>query len=238
MVPGLADTHLEDNRKANGMTFDRVSPRARVAIVCASFALAWMVGVVDAASSAYIAFSIFYLIPIFLATWFGNRVVGVLVAVTCGLAGFAADSWTFGSLGVHGAYAYVNFSLRLILFGLVAVLFSSLYDSMRREQEVVRRERGAADREREASERLQELNEMKDRLMRSVVTDAREPLGDIYARVVTLGFDMPTLSMSESREVLNEIADASRRLAELVNTLLQEDRAAEAAAGRGIRAES
>jgi K+-sensing histidine kinase KdpD len=60
-------------------------------------------------------------------------------------------------------------------------------------------------------------------LIRSVVTEAHEPLGDIYARVVTLGFDMPNLSMGESREVLKEIADASRRLSELVNTLLGED---------------
>jgi K+-sensing histidine kinase KdpD len=105
----------------------------------------------------------------------------------------------------------------------VCVLFSRLHDAMRREQELVKRERQATDREREAAERLQELNEMQDRLIRSVVTEAHEPLGDIYARVVTLGFDMPNLSMGESREVLNEIADASRRLSELVNTLLRED---------------
>jgi K+-sensing histidine kinase KdpD len=221
-----------------GMTFDRVSPRARVAIICASFLLACMVGVVDAATSAYIAFSIFYLVPIFLVAWFGNRVLGVLVAVTCGLAGFAADSWTFGSLGVHGLYAYANLGLRIVLFGVVAVLFSYLHDSMRREKELVKREQEAADLERDASKRLQELNEMKDRLMRSVVTDAHEPLGDIYARIVTLGFDMPKLSLSESREVLNEIADASRRLSELVNTLLLEDQAVKASAEPGVGATS
>jgi K+-sensing histidine kinase KdpD len=100
---------------------------------------------------------------------------------------------------------------------------------MKREQDLVQRERGAADRERAAAERLHELNEMKDRLMHSVATDSREPLADIYARVVTLGFDMPRLSVGESREVLNEIADASRRLSELV-TLLQQNRVAEALA--------
>ena len=55
--------------------------------------------------------------------------------------------------------------------------------------------------------------------MRSVAIGAREPLGDIYARVVTLGFDMHKLSLGESREVLGEIAEASRRLSDLVNTL-------------------
>lgn len=215
------------------MGVDRLSSKARVAIVVASFVLAGVVGFVDAASSAYVAFSIFYLIPIFLAAWFGSRVLGMLVAATCGLAGFAADVWTLHALGVQGAYAFVNLALRVMLFGLVSVLFSRLHDTMRREQELVRREREAADREREASDRLKELNEMQNRLMRSVVTDSREPLGDIYARVVTLGFDMHKLSMDESREVLNEIADASRRLSELVGTLLQEDHAAPTEPGVG-----
>lgn len=210
------------------MFLDRISGRVRVAIVAASFVLAGVVGLVDAASSAYIAFSIFYVIPIFLAAWFGNRVVGVLVVVTCGFAGFAADAWTLGSLGLQGAYAYANLGLRLMLFGLVCVLFSRLHEAMRREQGLVKREREATDREREAAVRLQELNEMQDRLMRSVVTKAHEPLGDIYARVVALGFDMPNLSMGQSREVLNEIADASRRLSHLVDTLLQEEDGASA----------
>jgi K+-sensing histidine kinase KdpD len=213
-----------ENRKGWYMVSDRMSSRARVAIVAASFVLACAVGLVDAASSAYIAFSIFYLIPIFLAAWFGRRVLGILVAVTCALAGFAADSWTLNALDVHGGYAFANLCLRLMLFTLVAVLFSRLHDAMRREQELVTREREAADREREASERLQELNEMQVRLMRSVVTDAREPLGDIYARVVALGFDMHQHNMGDSAEILNEIADASRRLSELVETLQQEDR--------------
>ena len=49
---------------------------------------------------------------------------------------------------------------------------------------------------------------------------AREPLGDIYARIVTLGFDLPTLSVTETRAVLGEIADASRRLSAVVNNLV------------------
>lgn len=218
------------------MLFERMSSKGRWAIVSASFVVAGFVGLLDAASSAYIAFSIFYTIPIFLAAWFGNRVVAIVVAVVCGLSGFAADAWTLDSLGVHQAYAFVNLALRLSLFGLVSILFCRLHDTLVRETELAAREREAADREREAAERLQDLNEMKDRLMRSVVADAREPLGDIYARVVTLGFDMPRLTMGESREVLNEIADANRRLSELVNTLLDEQRVADAPAEPGVGA--
>ena len=137
--------------------------------------------------------------------------------------GLLADLSTLPPLGVSRAFAVGNLGLRLTLFVLVAVVVSRLHDAMAREQEL-------AVRERAASERIRELNEMQDQLMRSVAEDAREPLGDIYARVVTLGFDMQTLTMHESREALNEIADASRRLSQLVNTLLAEDQRAQAEA--------
>jgi K+-sensing histidine kinase KdpD len=101
------------------------------------------------------------------------------------------------------------------LFVLIATLVSRLKDTRDREQHL-------AVLEHEAAERLQELNDIKDALMRSVIVGAREPLGDIYARIVTLGFDLPTLSVTETRAVLAEIADASRRLSTLVNNLIPE----------------
>ena len=123
------------------MNVDRISLRARVAIVAAAFVLACVVGFIDAASSAYIAFSIFYLIPIFVAAWIGNRLLGILVAVTCGLVGFVADAWTLDALGVHGAYAYANLGLRLVLFSLVSILVSRHHDTIRREKALTIRER-------------------------------------------------------------------------------------------------
>ena len=52
-----------------------------------ALALACLVGLVDAATSAYIAFSIFYLIPIFLASWFANRIAAIAIAVAVRLRG-------------------------------------------------------------------------------------------------------------------------------------------------------
>ncbi len=201
------------------MSLDRSSSSFRTLIVGSAFVLGGLIGLIDGLSSAYIAFSIFYLIPIFLAAWFGNRTVAISVALVCALAGFVADLWTFDALDVSTLFAVTNLVLRIALFVLMAIVLSQLHDAMGREQEL-------AEREREASLRLHDLNELKGQLMRSVAVDAREPLGDIYARVVTLGFDMPNMSMGESREVLNEIADASRRLSGLVNTLLDEKRLA------------
>ena len=112
----------------------------------------------------------------------------------------------------------MNLGCRLLLFVLIATLVSRLKETRDREQHL-------AELEHEAAERLQELNDIKDALMRSVIVGAREPLGDIYARIVTLGFDLPTLSVTETRAVLAEIADASRRLSTLVNNLIPEETA-------------
>ena len=116
----------------------------------------------------------------------------------------------------HPIFAIVNLGCRLLLFVLIATLVSRLKETRDREQHL-------AELEHEAAERLQELNDIKDALMRSVIVGAREPLGDIYARIVTLGFDLPTLSVNETRAVLAEIADASRRLSTLVNNLIPDE---------------
>lgn len=192
------------------MKTDSLPFRTRAALVAIAFALIGLVGYIDGVSSAYVAFSIFYVIPVSLTAWFGNRLAGVLAAVASAFAGLAADVF---SIGAAPAYAYINLACRLVLFVLFALLVS-------RNQEMVSREQDLAEREREAAKRLQELNDVKDELMRSVAMDARVPLGDIYARIVTLGFDMPKLTTSETREVLNEVADASRRLSALVDNLL------------------
>jgi K+-sensing histidine kinase KdpD len=198
----------------------------RVALALGCLALVGVVAYIDSRSSAYIAFSIFYIVPIALAAWYGGRTISLVVAVVSGLGGFAADVW---STQAHERFALSNLGLRLVLFVLIATLISRVKQTQDREQRL-------AELEREATQRLQELNDMKDALMRSVIIGAREPLGDIYARIVTLGFDLPRLSVSETRVVLNEIADASRRLSTLVNNLVPEEAAAPPASGSTVGA--
>ena len=184
----------------------------RVALTLGCLALVAIVAFVDSRASE-IAFSIFYVVPIVIAAWYGDRVTGLVVAVASGLGGLLAD---LVSLDHHLFFTLVNLVCRLVLFVLIATLVSRLKETRVREQHL-------AELERAAAARLQELNDIKDALMRSVIVGAREPLGDIYARIVTLGFDLPTLSVTETRAVLAEIADASRRLSTLVNNLIPDE---------------
>lgn len=196
------------------MKFDRLTGTARrVALTLGCLTLVGTVAFVDARVS-FIAFSVFYVVPIAIAAWYGDRTAGLILAVSAGLGGLAADLSSLGSH--HPIFAFVNLGCRLVLFVLIAALVSRLKETREREQHL-------AELEHEAAERLQELNDIKDALMRSVIVGAREPLGDIYARIVTLGFDLPTLSVTETRAVLAEIADASRRLSTLVNNLIPEE---------------
>jgi signal transduction histidine kinase len=187
---------------------DRLPWKARAAIMAGCFVLVGAVGYIDA-HNPHVAFSIFYVVPIVVAAWCSNRVTSIAFALASDCTGLLAD---ITSHSVQRVYAYTNFGFRLVLFLMVALLVSRLKEMMGREQQLM-------ELERDAAERMQELNVMKDALMRSVVVDAREPLSDIYARIVTLGFDLPTLTESDAREVLSEIADATRRLADLVSNL-------------------
>jgi signal transduction histidine kinase len=198
----------------------------RVALALGCLALVALVAFLDGLTSAFIAFSIFYVVPIVIAAWFGNRTIGLVVAVASALGGLSADIW---SIDVQTVYAVTNLGCRLLLFMLITTMISRLKQTRDREQRL-------AELEREATQRLQELNDMKDALMRSVIVDAREPLGDIYARIVTLGFDLPTLSVSETRVVLSEIADASRRLSSMVNSLVPDKSALPPANGSAVGA--
>jgi signal transduction histidine kinase len=196
------------------MTGRRLTGNLRLAALAgACIALVAFVAYLDGLTSALIAFSIFYVVPIVIAAWYGNRTMGVAIAIASALGGLAADVW---SIEVRTVYALTNLGCRLLLFILIAAMTSRIERTREREQRL-------AELERETTKRLQELNDMKDELMRSVIVDAREPLGDIYARIVTLGFDLPTLSVSQTRLVLNEIADASRRLSTMVNSLVPDE---------------
>jgi K+-sensing histidine kinase KdpD len=178
-------------------------------VIAAAFLLLPIVGYADGQTSAYIAFSIFYVVPVALAAWFGGRVLGVLCAVGAAASGLAADLLSIKAAPV---YAYVNLGARLSLFVVLAVAFSIL-------RNVVDLQRRIAEDEHRLAEQQRDIRELQDRLMRQVVESVREPLGEMYAKVVDLGFQGGTLSPDEARQLLAELADATARVSRLVESL-------------------
>jgi hypothetical protein len=179
--------------------------RHRILIASSAFGLIGVVGYVDGHVSG-LAFSPFYLIPVCLVTWFVARPAGIAAAMAASVLGLGVEMWWGESAA---GYAFANAGLRLSLLTAAALVLGRLHRAISHERRVAELEREAA--------------ALRAQLMRSVALDAREPLGLIYANVVDLGFEMSSASTGDSRAVLREIASASSRLTELVDTLMFED---------------
>jgi signal transduction histidine kinase len=186
----------------------------RAGILAVSLGLVVLVGYIDGRSSAYIAFSIFYIPPVVLATWFSGRLAGVAVAAAAALMGLAADLWT---MHVSRIYPVTNMCFRLLLFSATALVVARL-------QEALERERALSEANREAAERLQAANDLKDALMRTVVDDIRAPLGSIFASAVTLRMAQRDLTSADAVELVGLIAEASSNLSALVQQLTEAER--------------
>lgn len=186
----------------------------RAGILALSLGLVALVGYIDGRSSAYIAFSIFYIPPVVLATWFSGRLAGVAVAAAAALMGLAADLWT---MHVSQIYPITNMCFRLLLFSATALVVARL-------QEALVHERALSEANREAAERLQAANDLKDALMRTVVDDVRAPLGSIFASAVTLRMAQRDLTSADAAELVGQIAAASSDLSALVEQLTQAER--------------
>jgi hypothetical protein len=120
--------------------------------------------------------------------------MGAWLAIASGAFGLAADMI---SDQTEVVYAYLNSGFRFVLLLIVAVTVARLHLAIDRERRAV-----AAQAE----------------LMQSVATDAQAPLGDIYARVVDLGFDLG-VDEAAKRQLVGEIVRASSKLGRLVRQL-------------------
>jgi diguanylate cyclase (GGDEF)-like protein len=105
-----------------------------------------IVGVADFSTGRELAFSLFYLIPIVLATWFSGRNLGLALSVVSALTWFAADA-----LSLQGSPPSIiiiwNACIRLAFFVLVTYLLSML-QILEREKVLARQDdlTGAANR--------------------------------------------------------------------------------------------
>jgi hypothetical protein len=182
--------------------------KRNVWLMAGALVLIALVGFVDGRSSAYVAFSIFYILPIAAVSWAIGRTAGFAAALASVVAGFVADLTT-----IHApvAYAVWNLGNRVLLFGVIAVLVSRLQVALEKEHDLAERQR--------------ELNVLKSELMRRVAEDSREPLGEMYAKLVNLAFDAENMSNEHIRTMLAEVANASTRLSSLMTTLSEDPRA-------------
>ncbi|HEY5387150.1 MAG TPA: GGDEF domain-containing protein [Thermoleophilia bacterium] len=117
-----------------GALFDRL-PHIVVLLLC--LALVAVVGVVDLLTGADFVFSVFYAVPIALATWVLGRTSGLLFSVV------ATTLWTVGdhnSLDQTWASGvpWWNAAVRLAFFAMVVLILAALKQALGEEQRLAR----------------------------------------------------------------------------------------------------
>jgi diguanylate cyclase (GGDEF)-like protein len=109
----------------------------KVLIVFLCIVLVLLIGVIDYQTGYELAFSLFYLIPICLATWVSGRDIGYLVSILGACAWYVADVLSGQIYSSPFIYLW-NTGIRLGFFAVVAYLLSALHEALEQERNLSR----------------------------------------------------------------------------------------------------
>ena len=102
---------------------------------CAGILLVALLGIIDYLTGYEFAFSIFYLVPISLVTWYGNRRLGLAISWGSAIAWFLADLIA-GNLHSNPIVYLWNALIRAGFFIIVTALLSALKDTLKSNREL------------------------------------------------------------------------------------------------------
>lgn len=158
-----------------------------------------VLGVVDYITSWEISFSIFYLIPVIMMSWFAGKEAGLLASVASALAAFLAEFF-WDVQYAHPFVPYWNAGTLLFIFLLIVQLLSTLKSHMEGLETIVAERTAALTREigeRELTEQsLIQSNETLKTLVHAR-KKAEEMLLSYQEQLSSLAVE---LSLSEERE--------------------------------------
>lgn len=101
------------------------------------FLLVGAVGIFDFITGYELAFSLFYVIPIFLVTWLIGRWVGIIASLASAFVWLGADV-AAGNPYSHPLIPIWNMLIRLSFFVTITLLLSALRSAIEREKELAR----------------------------------------------------------------------------------------------------
>jgi hypothetical protein len=110
-------------------------PRVVVLVVC--LVLVGAVGLVDLLTGSDIVFSIFYAVPIALATWVLGRTSGLLFSVAATVLWTVGDHFALDQ-SWSSAVTWWNSVVRLSFFAMVVLILAALKDALGEEQRLAR----------------------------------------------------------------------------------------------------
>ena len=101
------------------------------------FAIVVFVGVIDHLTGPELFVSIFYLLPIFLVTWFTERWMGITISIVSAITWLITD-FTAGHAYSYPAIPYWNMIVRLGTFLIMTLILSALKKALEHEKELAR----------------------------------------------------------------------------------------------------
>jgi len=118
------------------LPFEKLS---KLFYVTVGFVLIGIIGTLDFLTGYELSFSVFYVIPIFLVTWFAGRKLGIMTSIVSAFVWFVADIVAAHPYS-HALIPVWNSLIRLTFFLVITYLFSSLKNSTEREKELSRKD--------------------------------------------------------------------------------------------------
>jgi diguanylate cyclase (GGDEF)-like protein len=116
-----------------------LSKTSKSVLIASGLLLAVFIGVIRYLTGPELAFSIFYLFPIFLVTWFVGRRAGILLSIVSSMSWLAADLMMRSSYS-HPAIPFVNETFRLSVFLIVVFILSKFKEVLGREKLLARKD--------------------------------------------------------------------------------------------------
>src|SRR5512139_2970314 len=117
----------------NFFTMKILSFSSRVLLFSGLLAAILILGIIDYATGAELAFSIFYLFPVGIAAWYLGWEAGVALSILSALAWYVADAFTQTVPYENPFIPAWNTGVRLMTFLIVTVLINALRTILERE---------------------------------------------------------------------------------------------------------
>ncbi len=128
---------LKFNR-IHGSLFDSLDQQSRKSLFVWSLGLLALMGVLDSVTGNY-SFTLFYLIPIFLAAWFVGSSAGVSVCIGSFFSSLVANPYRYVLRNYsHPTYYYWDLFLEFTYLLLMSLMFSALKERFNLEREMSR----------------------------------------------------------------------------------------------------
>jgi diguanylate cyclase (GGDEF)-like protein len=115
----------------------RLEKQGQVFWLLVGGSLIGLIGIADYLTGPELAFSIFYVVPISLVTWFTTRRLGLVTSIVSAIVWLVVDI-TAGAAYPRSFVDYWNTAMQLASFFVVTALLSAVRATLQREQELAR----------------------------------------------------------------------------------------------------